>query len=180
MKEVVLCFSGRIGSGKTTTSSKIADILHWKYSSFGKIIRDEAVRRGLNYQSRTILQEIGKELMNLGWVEFCKTVLDDVDWKYGEGLVIDGIRHFEAISTLKNLVYPTPIYLIHISIENDERYKRLEARGSLNNENFSIFDKDETEAQVIEILPSHADLIINGTLSSEVLVSEVTRWLNSQ
>ena len=118
--------------------------------------------------------------MNLGWVEFCKTVLDDVDWKYGEGLVIDGIRHFEAISTLKNLVYPTPIYLIHISIENDERYKRLEARGSLNNENFSIFDKDETEAQVIEILPSHADLIINGTLSSEVLVSEVTRWLNSQ
>lgn len=60
---IVVGFSGRIKSGKTTLSARVAELMGWPYTSFGDYVRKVA-RLRRRPELREILQEIGQELVD--------------------------------------------------------------------------------------------------------------------
>jgi dephospho-CoA kinase len=175
MKPIILTFAGSIGSGKSTISRRIAATLGWKYISFGDYVRSIAKSHGLE-DSRKTLQDIGQSLINEGWEPFCRSILNQVIWVPGESLVIDGIRHIEAIDTLRSIVLPTDLFLIFIELQEPVRQIRLLNRNP-NNMNREDTDNHPTEIQVKTRLPQLADLIVFNDKCEDETINEIVTWL---
>ncbi|MCL7451691.1 MAG: AAA family ATPase, partial [Anaerolineae bacterium] len=151
MNTFVLAFSGSIGSGKTTITEAVAKSLGWKLASFGRVVRKEARQRGLDPESRETLQLLGSELIEEGWEGFCQAVLVDAGWKQGEGLLVDGIRHIEALEMLRILVQPLRLFLIHVHVKACMREKRLFNRNGYTKQD--IYEMDRHKC-IIRAMPT--------------------------
>src|ERR1039458_2129720 len=91
---IVVCFSGRIGSGKTSVSQCVATTLGAAWTSFGGFIRDAAQERGLDANSREVLQTLGAQLISEKGTDWlCEQVITRAKWDGHQPLVIDGVRH---------------------------------------------------------------------------------------
>lgn len=177
MNATILAFSGSINSGKTTISEKIASELNWKRTSFGDYVRVVAERKGIE-QSRENLQQLGEKEIEDGWENFCKNVLSLIDWKKGENLIIDGIRHKEALDKLKKITSPSYVYLIYIDLDLKSRESRIVNSDSKTD--LKRYDSHSTEKQVVSILPELSNLIIDGNKKIEEIVSEILVWLSTK
>jgi len=178
MTTYVLAFSGKIASGKSTLSLRLAEQLNWKYTSFGDYVRDVAKLRGLE-NSRQELQNVGQSLIEEGWRQFCQSVLSQTNWLPGEPLVIDGIRHIEAIATLQPLVFPSKLFLIYVSTDEAIREARFAQRGEkLAEDGQRLHQEHSTEVQVEEQLPLVADLIVNGDKPIIEIIQDILIWLH--
>jgi hypothetical protein len=125
-----IALSGRVGSGKHYIAEQLVVLLGYKYASFGRYVRHEALRRGRPLQL-TELQALGDELIGeLGWPAFVKNTLDQARVEPGEdAFVIDGVRHLDAYTTLKELVHPQPLILFFFDTTDERRHQRLRAEG---------------------------------------------------
>ncbi|MHB0965780.1 MAG: AAA family ATPase [Bellilinea sp.] len=178
MNNCIICFGGQIASGKTTISQSIAVKLGWKYASFGNYVRYYVSNLGLNPLNRNILQIFGQRLIDEGWEIFCGKVLDFALWKPGESLVIDGVRHKEAIETIKYIVRPMPVVFIYINVIEEIRLKRIYSRGlsldTIHREESTPIE-EESKTSLIEF----ADLVIDGSLPIKEVVEEIEEWLSN-
>ena len=168
MKQTVIGFSGRIKSGKTTVSQAVADALSCQRASFGDFVRAEATRQGLDAESRSVLQDVGEMLIVQGWPQFCRNVLATADWQPGSSVVVDGIRHAEAVRQLARIVDPIPFVLVHVAVDEEVQQHRIQDEESQNLEDTEFHS---TEADVKEVLPMMADLVIDGSHSVDDLGS---------
>jgi hypothetical protein len=132
--------------------------------------------RGLD-DSREVLQEVGATLIDQGWEEFCRAVLKQVDWEPGQPLIIDGIRHIEAVGVLRQLVAPSAFLLVFIAVDGLTRKERLRQRGVADHEDLQRTDAHQTEAQVRTMLPSMADLTVDGTRPIDGLLHDTVIWV---
>lgn len=151
--------------------------LGWKFASFSDVVRREAHRRRLDPESRETLQSLGSELIDQGWKKLCQAVLEDADWRGGEGLVIDGIRHVEALETLRVLVSPLPLFLVYVRIDERMRKARLLERNGYGEQRLRRIDQHETESQVKAVLAGVADLVVDGALPVEIATRKILKWL---
>ncbi len=175
MKSLVLAFAGRIGSGKSSISRAVAKELRCPYVSFGAYVREVAGLRGLGSE-RVTLQDLGASLIqDLGWDQFCLVVLAQADWNPGESLVIDGIRHSEAVYTLGRLVAPSSLVLVYIDVDETSQERHLESRGTTHSGDLHRIEAHPIERQVAT-LAEIADLVVNGEKTVEQLVREITDW----
>jgi dephospho-CoA kinase len=158
MIPIIIGFSGKRASGKSTLSRRVANRIASHYLSFGDYVRTEASKRGLN-DSITNLQLIGEELMKYP-KNFCKDILNS--WNRKENLVIDGIRHEIILNCLREIVSPSNLYLIYIETEEDVRILRLQNRGESLTDSYSL-DSHSTEQDVKNKLKMCADLIVNNS-----------------
>jgi dephospho-CoA kinase len=172
MKLYSFAFSGSIASGKSSLSLLVAKELNWPYVSFGDYIRSVARFRGLP-ESRQVLQALGQSLIEEGWEQFCRLVLNQVPWKPGQALVIDGVRHTEAIITLRRLISPAELLVIYISTSEAVRKIRAFERGET-----LVQDVQDhpTEIQVKNQLPQMADLIVDGDKPITEINQEIAKW----
>lgn len=177
MDNIVIAFAGPIGSGKSTVSVALARVLDLSRASFGDHVRSVAKQRGLA-QDREILQIIGSELIENGWGPFCKAVLLQADWKKGDSIIVDGIRHIEAIEALRQMTAPMRFVLIFISIEEQDRQSRLMSKGIMDKKEKSIIESHSTEAQV-NSLHSEANLVLDGTQPISELVRQIAGFISS-
>lgn len=106
---------------------------------------------------------------------FCKAVLSQANWEKGSGIVIDGIRHIEAINMLQQMTSPLKLILVFISIDDKNRQARLETRGEDKSLQIKIENHD-TEGQ-INLLRSKADIILDGTQPVSKLVSQIIEFI---
>lgn len=173
--KVVFCFSGGIGSGKSTLSHSLAEVVGWKRVSFGDFVRKKAKEMQLN-ESRESLQMIGAQLVANGG-NFCQQVLNDSQWKKDTNLIIDGIRHLDVLSILKRMVKPFKLYHVHIVADDATRSNRIEKRADEGNKTIYELDKHSTECEVHTILFTKADLIVNGNKPIQVLLDEIFAFL---
>ncbi len=178
MKGPVIAFSGRISSGKTTLSQRLAEHLRWPRVSFGDFVRDEARRLGLD-NSRSTLQQLGESLASKGWLLFCRAVVAQVAWSPGEALVVDGIRHVEALNTLRGLAQPAPVYLIYLELDEHTQAARL-ALGSGGSHKLRSVEAHSTEEQVAFRLKAAADLILDASRDSGQLLDATLGWIESK
>ena len=172
---LLIGFSGKIGSGKTTLAIEFARTIGAKFFSFGDLIRSIADEKGLDSGDRRVLQEIGEQQINLGWTVFCKKLLDSYKYNNEDIIVVDGIRHYEGLDTFKELIPLVKTYLVYIDITDTLSLERQKLR---NNEIVFSYNKPlhMTEIQVKDILPSLADIIIDGNKDPEVLITQLCSW----
>lgn len=171
----VLAFAGAIGSGKTTLSSAVASALGCSRVSFGDHVRGVASERGMG-ETREELQALGAEVIaERGWRGFCDDVIRRASWSRSQPLVIDGIRHAEALDALRSLVHPLPVDLLYLEVSPDERERRLRTRGELLS---ATAPEHSTEVQVTGSLRDSAQMVLQADDDVSCLVEQVLRWMD--
>jgi hypothetical protein len=168
----VIAISGRIGSGKSTLALELSRILGWSHASFGGFVRSLARERGWN-EEREGLQALGEALIEQGWDEFTRAVLNHGGWKTGEPVVIDGVRHAEALESLCRVIGVSQVFHVHISISSD-RLERRRTENRLGDFNYpGRMENHSTELQVLEVLPPVADMVVEFEGSAKELAAAV-------
>jgi dephospho-CoA kinase len=176
MAGVVVGVIGKIRSGKSSLSRSLSEHLNWPYVSFGDEVRTVAQQRGLD-PLRETLQEIGEELVANSAQQFCEAVIGQAEWQPGQSLVIDGIRHLKIVEILRDLVRPSVLRLVYVKTDDDVREVRLAGEIANGQELYRI-EHHSTEAQVGTILPSLADLVVDGAKPLNSLIREIKTWLD--
>ncbi len=171
---IVLCFSGGIASGKTSLASAAADRICMPSASFGRFVRSTAQARGVSPE-RASLQTLGESLIaEWGWDGFCRGVLEAGGWTSGRGIVVDGIRHELALTTVRSLVAPVVTKLVFVEVPVDVRERRSLNRLD-DTTDLATAEKHSTEHDVAHVLRRIADLIVDGTHDVSALIDELTR-----
>lgn len=178
MKSIIVGFAGKIGSGKTTLSAAVAEALNWPRVGFGDYVRGVARQRGLE-ESRKVLQQIGASLVE-NPDKFCRSLLEQVDWKPGQHLVVDGIRHAKIIDALRRVTEPSRVFLVFVKVAEKVRRKRLLNDGATGKQAAPEYESHTTEADVKAVLPAMADLVVDGTLPVPDLVNHIVAWVQDK
>lgn len=173
MEPVVLCFAGRIASGKSSLSAAIANRLSLPRASFGDYVRHVAEYVGLDANERTILQDLGNFLVRYPKA-FCTKVLEQGGYQPNYGLVIDGIRHVEILDELRQLVAPARVILIFVVADDAAIERRVRDRHKPIGD-IHVLEQHATESQVKGILSDIADIYItnNDSRSLESVSEEL-------
>jgi transcriptional regulator with XRE-family HTH domain/cytidylate kinase len=177
LEPLVLAFSGKIGSGKTTLSQQVADALGWRRASFGEYVCTFALSQGLEV-SRDVLQELGESLVARGPDDFCKTVLAHFGWNSGEPLVIDGVRHAAVFEALRRLVAPLELRLVYVNVDENTRLKRLQQTDRDVIARLKDVESHSTEREVTDKLPSLASRHVQGDRPAKDIVREIVGWVH--
>lgn len=175
---MVLAFSGKIGSGKSSVSAAAADALNLSWVSFGDYVRKQAVAQQLE-PSRQHLQDLGQKLLKADAEGFCQAVLSQApDWQHG--LVVDGIRHVDVLTIIKRLVTPQQLIHIHLALDEPMREARVTSREGVVEESERIrMNNHPTEEQVLALLPSIADVVVSSTGTLDTVVEKVKTSVES-
>ena len=76
--------------------------------------------------------------------------------------VVDGIRHVDALETLKTISAPTPFYLVFIDVPTELRTNRLEA-GGIPRSAIALIECHPTERDVPDALRElPASVVVSG------------------
>lgn len=174
---VLLCFSGAIGSGKSSVSASIGEVLGWPRTSFGDYVRAEVARIGGDSTSRQILQDFGQARVEADAVAFCHDVLEYGGFKPGMNFIIDGVRHLNIYSILTRLAEPTKARLIFLAVDDVSRARRVEKRG--DRADLVNAERHRVEAGLRESLPQAANAIVDASKSFATVVDECLKYAKS-
>lgn len=177
LEPIVLAFSARIGSGKSTVSQQVATALGWKRASFGDYLRTFARSQG-HETSREVLQELGEGLVARDPEGLCRSVLTHFGWRSGEPLVIDGVRHEAVVGALRRLVAPLELRLVFIDVNEETRRKRLLQRGKYAVSTLNAVEAHSTEREVADTLAAMAECRVQGDRPAKEVVHDVVCWVH--
>ena len=121
---LLVCFSGKIGSGKTSISRAVARWLKCACTSFGGYLRHEVARRGGDPDCRESLQYLGQSRIEQDAESFCRDVLAAGGFVPGEDFVLDGIRHLGVLPHLVRIAAPSEVRLIFLQADAGLRSQR--------------------------------------------------------
>lgn len=157
---MVIGIAGKIGSGKSTLSKYAAAKLGWKYSGFGNVVRHYASLKNIE-PTRLNLQNLGQHMVETDIIGFCRHVLQMATWQKTQGLIVDGIRHTDVASSLKNLVSPDDFKLVFLEIADKLRSNRL----NTTSHEIAEVDTHISEQQVLNYeVKEMADLVVDAEL----------------
>jgi hypothetical protein len=108
---------------------------------------------------------------------FCASVLKQAHWESGRSLVLDGIRHAEAVTAMKALVAPTPFALVYLDVRLATRQERFATKDNRDHR-LNELEKHSTEVQVQSIVRSLADLTVDGDRPLVDVVKTVVAWIS--
>jgi cytidylate kinase len=168
---LLACFSGRIGSGKSSVSEALAQQLGWRRTSFSDYLRVELQRRGGDPGSREALQDLGQSLVEADGEAFCRAVLIAGGFQPGGNFLLDGVRHVDIFRALARLARPSSARLIFLAADDVSRHERVAGRPD-GRTDFARAEAHLVEADMKDSLPAIADLCVNATQDLEVVVDQ--------
>lgn len=175
---LLLCFSGQIGSGKSSVSMAVAAALDWRRTGFGDYLRGEVARLGGDANERKALQDLGQARVDKDPVAFCTDVLGSGGFLPGDDFVIDGIRHVEIFEILAKISRPSRSRLLFLGALETTRGARVEARADARD--FARASAHRVEAELRDALPQRADGMVNADQPLDRVVADclylVQRW----
>jgi thymidylate kinase len=168
---LLIVLSGRTASGKSTLGKLAAAQLCGEFASFGGYVRTLATSLGLG-DDRLTLQDLGQRRVEEDVDRFVAGFLAYAGWAPGKVLVVDGLRHLSVLSALERVVGSNEVLLGHLDISDEERDRRLRARG-LSDEDIADIEKHASEIDVIRHLASRAALRLDGSLPLQELSERI-------
>lgn len=173
---LIVCFSGKIGSGKSSVIASVGGRLQWKRTGFGQYLRAEIIRVGGDPDSREALQDMGQRLVESDPDGFCRAVLEFADYRAGENLLVDGIRHVDIFNRLERIVSPAEIRLLHLSVSEDVQRFRVQSRAD-------AADLDRAGAHAVEAdlahsLPDRAHAVVDAEAPFHQVVETCLSYIN--
>ena len=171
----IIAFGGASQTGKTTLGRRLAEHCHCKFVSFGDYVRQQAQARGISDPTRVDLQNLGQQLVNSGINRFCRDVLNTVHFVSGQRLVVDGIRHTEALSAISHISGGQPIKLIYLHAPMKVRESRYQHQYSLH-----VIDVHPVESQTAKQIKDSADLVLDASTDLDTSFSHILAWLNRE
>ena len=173
---LVVSFSGRIGSGKSSVTAALAAKLGWPRAGFGDYLRAEIARRGGNPESREALQDLGQALVERDPEAFCAAVLENVGYKRGDDLLVDGIRHVDIHRIITRLVSPSSARLIYLAADDTVRIERVVTRAR-DQHDFQRAEGHRVEAELIAALPAAADQVLSALVPLTDLIQQCAQLI---
>ena len=170
----ILAFSGGLGVGKSSLTKAVERKIGWARASFGDHVREVAGAAGRDDKDRSELQRLGQALILTNPDGF----VEDVVKRAGgaERIILDGVRHVEALFTLRKKYQGATIKLVYLDAPSDVRRERYIEREHVERRLLARYEQDITEAQISRILPQYADLIIDATWPLELQVDKVAEF----
>ena len=179
-KALLVCFSGKIGSGKTSTSNAVAKALGCGYASFSGYLRDVVARRGGDPDCRESLQDLGQDRIEEDAELFCRDVLAAAGFVPGQDFVLDGVRHFEVLHHLVRIAVPSEMRLFFLEADARLRSRRVGERSAKEGEDFDRAASHVVEEEMADKLPMAAHAIIDNSLPScdviDQCVGLIEKW----
>jgi dephospho-CoA kinase len=124
----LICLAGGIASGKTTVTQELAVALpNCSVRSFGDVVRSQARAEGLPLD-RATLQAIGLRLIAAGWCAFVDELVAELP-PDAEVLIVDGVRHREAVDELRRRFPDAALRLVYLYADEATVRARLHERG---------------------------------------------------
>lgn len=167
---LLVCFSGQMGSGKSSVSAAVAAALGWGRTGFGDYLRTEISRRGGDPNSREALQDLGQNFVEADAEAFCQSVLAAARFRPGDDFLIDGVRHVEIFRILVRLAKPSITKLLFLDADEVQRLVRISERS--DKDDFSRAVSHRVEVELRSDLPALADAIVDATRSFDEIVAE--------
>lgn len=167
---LLLCFSGQIGSGKSSVSAAVAGALDCRRTGFGDYLRAEISRLGGKPDDRKALQDLGQERVDEDPSAFCRDVLAFGGFQTGEDFVIDGIRHVSIFEILAALSMPSQARLLFLGVHDMTRITRVSTRPDA--QDFDRASQHRVEAELGSALPQRADGIVDADRPFDRVVSD--------
>ncbi len=169
---LVVCFSGRIGSGKTSITQILSTALGWPRAGFGDYLRARIAQEGGDPDSRQALQDLGQSLVDADPDGFCLDVLKSANFQPGGDLLLDGIRHVDIKNRITRLVAPSRTILIHLTVDDAELLKRIESRPR-GTADLARAEKHRVESELVSSLPQFADRVVDATPALHALAGNL-------
>lgn len=167
---LLLCFSGQIGSGKSSVSMAVATALNWQRTGFGDYLRNEIAGLGGDTNDRKALQDLGQKRVEEDPTAFCRDVLAFGGFQPGHPFVIDGVRHVRIYEILAGLVVPWRARLLFLGAFETTRIVRVKTRPDAGD--FDRASKHRVETELASALPLRADSIVNADQPFDRVVSD--------
>jgi dephospho-CoA kinase len=167
---MLVCFSGQIGSGKSSVSTVVATALGWRRTGFGDYLRAEIVRAGGDPHSRESQQDLGQRLVEADPEAFCRSVLTAGGFTPGDDFLIDGVRHVEIFRILARIAAPSTARLLFLNAGEAHRLARVSDRA--DKDDFARAATHRVEAELSIDLPALADAVIDATRPFEDVVAD--------
>ena len=179
---LLLCFSGQIGSGKSSVSTAVAEALGWRRTGFGNFLRSEIVRLGGDPNDREALQDLGQRRVDEDPAAFCRDVLAAGGFHPGGDFIIDGVRHVRIFEVLADVGAPTQARLLFLGARDSTRLERVGARADA--QDFDRASEHRVEAELRDALPDRADGVVDANQPLDRVVSDcldlVRGWRQDQ
>jgi cytidylate kinase len=166
---ILLCFSGQIGVGKSSVSAAVADELGWSRTGFGDYLRAEIARQGRAADDRKALQDLGQARVDEDAVAFCLDVLAAGGFNPGDNFVVDGIRHVRIFDILADVSKPSDAKLLFLGADDVTRGTRVQSRADAND--LARASMHRVEAELRDALPDRADGVIDASQPMDRVVS---------
>lgn len=173
---LLLCFAGQIGSGKSSVSTAVARELGWRCTGFGDYLRAEISRRGGDPNDRKSLQDLGQALVSANPDAFCRNVLAAGGFTPGNNFIIDGIRHIHIFDILAKVSQPSDAKLLFLGAGEATRSARISSR--IDSTDFGRASAHIVETELGSALPDRADGIINAEQQLDRVLEDVLRFVN--
>lgn len=166
----IICISGEIASGKTTLAQALAE--HFQNAvvrSFGDVVRKRARNDGKPLD-RATLQAMGLFLVAAGWPSFVDALLEDLP-PWIEILVVEGIRHREAVDEIARRNLSDKMLTVYIQVDQPMQSARQQDRGE------SLLSRTHPVESSLGEVQAMADLVIDGSLPVGEIVEIVIERL---
>ncbi len=172
---MIICISGKIGSGKSTLRADLQQHLNYSGYSVSDYLKFELEKRQNKCSlDRENLQTIGEELIKKGYKYFVKNFIEFMGTR--DNVIIDGIRHKDFFNELKKEISYTRIVLITLTVSEDERRERIQER---NRDSLTKLNEQRLAEGDFNKLVEIADLNIESTYLEEKMVyNQVISFLN--
>ncbi len=156
-KPVVLGIAGRIGAGKTTVGSYLAERHRFQYIRYSQVLADWQAERP---ESREQLQKVGWDVMARGLQpELNRRLIARID--QGHNWAVDGLRHiidFESLST----AFSGSFLLAFIDCPAELRWEHVKLKGRcLTMAEFQRFDDHPVEQRIDDLRKKAHSMLSN-------------------
>lgn len=175
MSKTIFGITGQIAAGKDTVANYIIQKTNAKTFKFSQVLRDvlkrihqETTRENMQKLSTSLRQNFGEDIL-------AKILYEDIKISDENIIVIDGVRRYADIESLKDL---EGFKLIFIDTNIENRYERIIKRNENADDatkTFEDFKKDneqESESQILD-LKNVSSIILDNNGNLEELYKQI-------